>query len=152
MYQQQTQSSVQDTSQPQFCILVLHKPGFKALKIIPCELQGSSRALSVSTSPHSEILLLQGSARPCAGTDPDAAVQELVLPGGLLSPANKPMKSISSQPEKASLTLCSSAQVDSLLLLVIWERVCRKKQKSMRTRSHCGVNALKLLGDTVTQL
>lgn len=84
--------------------------------------------------------------------DSDAAVQELALPGGLLSPANKPMRSISSQPEKASLTLCSSAQVDSLLLLVIWERVCRKKQKPMRTLIHCGVNAPKLLGDTVTLL
>lgn len=62
--------------------------------------------------------------------DPDAAVQELALPGGLLLPANKPMRSIRSQPEKASLTLCSRAQVDSLLLLVIWEgTVCRKKQK-----------------------
>lgn len=40
-------------------------------------------------------------------------------PGYLLLPANNPMRSINNQPEKASLTLCISAHVDSLLLLVI---------------------------------
>lgn len=101
------------------------------LKLIPCEFTRQQQSPWCQHSPHSKILLLQGSARPWGGMDPDPAGQELVLPGGLLSPANKPMRSINSQPEKASLTLCSSAQVDSLLLLVIW--VCRKKQKSVRT-------------------
>lgn len=36
------------------------------------------------------------------------------------SPAHKPMSSINSHPEKASLTLRTKAQVDSLLLLAIW--------------------------------
>lgn len=129
-----------------------HLSASKHLKIIPCEFMRQQQCPQCQHKSSLQNPAAPRIPRPGGGMDPDAAVQELVLPGGLLSPANKPMRSIKSQPEKASLTLCSSAHVDSLLLLVIWERVCRKKQKSLRSLIHRGVNALKLLGDTVTLL
>lgn len=42
------------------------------------------------------------------------------------------MSSINSHPEKASLTLWIKAQVDSLLLLVIWERQFEKERERVR--------------------
>ena len=59
-------------------------------------------------------------SRPSAARGADTAPnRRWVFHGAVRSPASSPMSSISSQPEKASLTLCISAHVDSLLLLVI---------------------------------
>lgn len=60
-----------------------------------------------------------------------------------LLPAKSPMRSISSQPEKASLTLWISAHVDSLLLLVIWRTFFKEKPQPGETLSCSGANALK---------